>query len=306
MTNGKELLRGLLAPVVTPMTAPGRPGLSAAPELLPRLAEAGVRGLLLLGSNGEGPLIPPAASAAFVADATARWRELTGGPVIVNITAPGTDEARARAEAALAARPDAFLLSPPTYFRHPDDEVVAHFAALAGLGVPLVAYNAPRYAVPLGPESAEAVLRLPNVAGIKDSSGSPDLFAHLVAVAAGLGDVGVTQGAEQRLTEALRAGADGIAPGLANIAPGLMADLLAAHLAGEHALADRLQDAATELTGLHAIRAGVPSVKELLRGRGLCTEHLAPPLRPCDAAERAAIARFADRHTGTLVKGTYQ
>ncbi|MEU0567168.1 dihydrodipicolinate synthase family protein [Nonomuraea sp. NPDC005983] len=307
MIDGRNLLRGVTAPVVTPMAAPGRPDHTAAPDLLPRLAAAGVRGLLLLGSNGEGPLIPASSIGAHVTAAAHAWRALvTDGPVLVNISAQGTLDARARAEAALAAEPDAFLLSPPGYFRHRDDEIVAHYAALADLGVPVVAYNAPRYANPLTPALVARVLRLDHVAGIKDSSGDEELFTGIVAIARDVGGVGVTQGAEGRLAAGLRAGADGIAPGLANFAPEPMAGLVAAHEAGNDALLNQLQTVATELAALHAIRPGVPSVKELLRQRGLCTEHVAPPLLPCDAAERAAIREFAAEQAEHLIEGSHR
>ena len=46
---------------------------------------------MLFGSNGEGPLLPTAQLGDFAAEVAARWRELTdGGPVLVNVTAPGT------------------------------------------------------------------------------------------------------------------------------------------------------------------------------------------------------------------------
>jgi dihydrodipicolinate synthase/N-acetylneuraminate lyase len=47
----------------------------------------------------------------------------------------------------------------------------------------------------------------------------------------------------------------------------------------------------------------VPSVKELLRRRGLCTEHVAPPLLPCDTTERAAIQAFAAGQAEHLIEG---
>ncbi|MEU8141047.1 dihydrodipicolinate synthase family protein [Nonomuraea sp. NPDC048901] len=303
MNDGRTLLRGVTAPVVTPMAAPGRPDHLAAPDLLPRLAAAGVRGLLLLGSNGEGSLLPAASIGAYATAAARAWRSLVAdGPVLVNVSAQGTLDARAKAEAALTAEPDAFLLSPPGYFRHRDDEIVAHFAALAEYGVPVVAYNAPRYANPLTPTLVARVLRLGHVIGIKDSSGDAELFASIVAIAREVGGVGVTQGAESRLAAGLRAGADGIAPGLANFAPGPMAGLVTAYETGNDAALDHLQTVADGLAALHAIRPGVPSVKELLRQRGLCTEHVAPPLLPCDATERAAIQVFAADQAEHLIE----
>ncbi|MFC7583780.1 dihydrodipicolinate synthase family protein [Nonomuraea antimicrobica] len=141
--DGRRLLGGVMIPLVTPMSEPGLPSGQAAKALLHGLAAAGARSLMLFGSNGEGPLLPVSALTEFAVQVAGQWRELTGGPVLCNVTAAGTAEARQRAAAVAPAEPDALVLSPPIYFRHRDDEIAAHYEALAGLGTPVVAYNAP-------------------------------------------------------------------------------------------------------------------------------------------------------------------
>jgi 4-hydroxy-tetrahydrodipicolinate synthase len=278
-----SLLRGVMAPLVTPMSAPGRP--TEADELLTALASAGVRSLMLFGTNGEGPLLPTSVLGGFASWAARRWRELTGGPVLCNVTAAGGLEVLMRAAAVAQARPDALVLSPPIYFRHRPDEIAAHYAAMAVLDTPVVAYNAPRYSNPLDPFLVDTLVDMPHVIGIKDSSGDLDLLKHMVVAAARRADFEVSQGAETQLTAALRLGVDGIVPGLANLAPRLAVDLVAAHEAGRDADADEAQRALDRLFALHTVRPGVPSVKALLHHRGLCPPHVAPPLAPCTEAE---------------------
>ncbi|GIG68905.1 dihydrodipicolinate synthase family protein [Phytomonospora endophytica] len=278
------LLDGLTVPMVTPMSAPGEPSARAGKPLLRAFAAAGVTRLMLLGSNGEGPLIRADRTGPFVRDVTRLWRGLVpGGQILANVTAPGTGEALWRAE--LAGEVDAYVLSPPTYFAHREDEVVAHYRALAALGVPVIAYNAPKYATPLTAASAEAVADVPGVAGVKDSSGDPALLAHLVSLSRTRPGFEVSQGAEGALAAGLRAGAHGIVPGTANLAPRLALDMLAAHRCGDDALLDRLQGLTERLTRIHAVRPGVPSVKAILAARGLCPVHSAPPLAPCTDAQ---------------------
>jgi 4-hydroxy-tetrahydrodipicolinate synthase len=307
----KDLLGGLVVPLVTPMDQPGVPSAAAATPLLRAMAGAGVRRLMLLGSNGEGPLIRPDRVPAYVAAVVDRWQGLVdGGVVLVNVTAAGTDEVRERAERAVAAGADALVVSPPTYFRHRPDEVVAHYAALSGCGRPVVAYNAPKYATPLVESIVDGIVTLPHVVGVKDSSCDPALLAYLVKAAGRRTDFTVSQGDERGLAAALRAGAGGIVPGTANLAPRLALDLLAAHEAtatheastAHQASAaheakeaggelDRLQELNTRLTALHAVRPGVPAVKALLARWGLCPPHAAPPLAPCTPAETDELAR---------------
>lgn len=191
---GRRLLSGVMIPLVTPMSAPGTPCAAAAAGLLRGLAAAGAHSLMLFGSNGEGPLLPVSALAEFAEQVAKRWRELTGGPVLCNVTAAGTAEALGRAAAVAPARPDALVLSPPIYFRHRDDEIAAHYEALAGLGIPVVAYNAPRYSNPLGPALIDRLAAMPHVIGVKDSSGDLDLLGHIVSAARRRPDFGVSQG----------------------------------------------------------------------------------------------------------------
>jgi 4-hydroxy-tetrahydrodipicolinate synthase len=290
MTDGRALLGGLMVPLVTPMSAPGEPSAAAAYDLLEALARAGARSLMLFGSNGEGPLLTQASMPEFAAGVAARWRELTGdGPVLVNVTAAGTAEALERAAAVRLAEPDAVVVSPPIYYRHRDDEVVAHFAAFAGIGVPVVAYNVPSYSVPMTPAVLDEVLAMPHVVGIKDSSGDLALLGHVVAAARRRPDVGVSQGSETQLVAGLEAGADGIVPGIANLAPVLCAELYDAFRSGRMAAADAAQETADRVVALHTVRRGVPAVKAALAARGLCPPHVAAPFVPVNPAERAGL-----------------
>lgn len=285
-----NLLSGVTVPLVTPMSAPGVP--TEADTLLRTLAEAGVRGLMLFGTNGEGPLLPVSALGHFASWAAARWRELTGGPVLCTVTAAGTAEVLERAAAVAPARPDALVLSPPIYFRHRPDEILAHYSALSD--TPVVVYNAPRYANPLTSDLIDELVAMPHVVGVKDSSGDPELFGHIVSTAKRRG-VGVSQGAETQALAGLRLGADGIVPGLANIAPRVAADLVTAHEAGRDAEAEAAQQVLDRLFTLHTVRPGVPAVKAILHERGLCPPHVALPLQPCTDAERRDLVSLVGK-----------
>jgi 4-hydroxy-tetrahydrodipicolinate synthase len=210
------------------------------------------------------------------------------------VTAPGTAEALQRGRAVDAAEPDAIVASPASYFHHRDDEVVAHYVALADLGRPVVVYNSPKYSTPLTIASATEVLGLPHVVGIKDSSSDPALLRELIKIAADTSEpggrtVGVGQGNETQALAALYDGADGIVPGVANLAPAAAQRLIAAFRAGDDETAATAQALLTRLTGIHAVRPGVPTVKAILADRGLTGTALMPPLISCTDAERAAL-----------------
>ena len=138
---------------------------------------------------------------------------------------------------------------------------------------------------------------MPHMAGVKESSGDPDLLRYLLSIARP--GFEVSQGDEKQLADALRAGAHGITPGIANLAPGLALEMVA-----PGADLDQLQELSTALTRIHAVRPGVPTVKALLNARGLCPTHCAPPLAPCTPDELRQLADVMAPLEAHLIPGS--
>lgn len=298
-------LAGVTVPLVTPLGADGMPDEAATLTLLGALARSGVDSLLLLGSNGEGALLPPDRTAAFLQVAAAGWRGLRpAGKVLVNVSAPGTIDALRRAESAMAASPDVLVLTPPAYFHHRADEIADHLRSIERFAHPWAIYNVPKYACALTPEVLAGILDAPHLVGMKDSSGDPQLLASFVAVMEARPELALSQGDERNLVEGLLAGARGIVPGLANIAPVLVVELFRAVAEGRIDDARESQETLTALTGIHGIRPGVPTVKAVLRDRGVLPDaRCAPPLREVDAREAAALGAFLAPYEPWLIGG---
>jgi 4-hydroxy-tetrahydrodipicolinate synthase len=290
-----ELVSGVVVPAVTPIGEGGRPDLASGRRYFDALAASGISKIMLLGTNGEGPLHLTGEISVFLADAVAHWRSLVpGGTVIVNASAAGTRESLARAETAVAAGCDAVALSPPCYFHHDERDVVEHYRAAAGLAVPVVAYNIPRYAAKFTLGAVDAVAEMPYVVGVKDSSGDDAILRRWLEVKDRRPRFGVNQGAEGKMLDALAAGADGITPGIANLAPGVALELVAGRRAES-------QERIVELLKVHRIRPGVPVVKAALALRGLCSPAVAPPLRMLDDEEIRALQAFLNGFEAELI-----
>ncbi|MGP3914906.1 dihydrodipicolinate synthase family protein [Nonomuraea sp. 10N515B] len=284
---------GVIVPAVTPIGESGRPDLAAGLRYFGALAAAGITKIMLLGTNGEGPLHQTAEIGAFLGHAVDHWRRLVpDGAVIVNVSAAGTRESLGRAELAAEAGCDAVALSPPCYFHHDERDIIEHYRAISTAAVPVIAYNIPRYAPPFSEGSIAAVADMEHVVGVKDSSGETDILRQWLEVKGDRPDFGVNQGAEGAMLDALSAGADGITPGIANIAPRVALELVAAYRAGDQERAALAQKRVIRLLGVHRIRAGVPVVKATLAMRGLCRAAVAPPLRTLDDGELAALREF--------------
>ncbi|MFC7619832.1 dihydrodipicolinate synthase family protein [Microlunatus sp. GCM10028923] len=303
--EGSDLVTGVTVPVITPLAPVAgvmRPDATGLKQLYGAFAAAGIRRIMLLGSNGEGPLVPTEWLRPFVRDAVAAWHAYgSDHTILVNITAPGTAEVLLRAEAIADAGADGLVCSPPTYFRHLDAEVIKHFAAITELGRPVIIYNSPTYATPLTEGSLAGLLELPGIVGMKDSSGDPELHRTLIDSAHAAG-VGVAQGGETVALSALQSGADGIVLGIANLAPRPVAELWTAYQEGRIEDAAAAQALITELVGVHRIRRGVPTIKALLAARGVLPyEDSLPPLLACDDDERRRLLDLVQPHDEALI-----
>ncbi len=288
-----DLLTGVTAPIVTPMDADGHVLPATLAGLLGRFASSGVHAVLLAGSTGEGHALDVASLTSLVASVAPAWRARTSGRgrVLVNVSAPSTSEALRRAEAVAAVRPDAVVLSPPYYFIHTEAELIAHYAATSELGISVVAYNVPRYTGnPLTARVLQALSKMPWVVGVKDSSGDRDILACECTLSTARNrPFGVSQGDEGNLTAGLRMGANGIAPGLANLASARCVRLYDAAMAGDWIAADQAQQDLQRLAAIHGIRRGVVALKAALSLVGVCPPHASAPFLPCNDVELAAL-----------------
>lgn len=133
---------GLSAFPITPTDDHGKVDTGALTRLVERLAAAKVDSIGLLGSTGGYAYLTREERRRAVETAV----ECVAGrvPLIVGVGNLRTDEAENLARDAQAAGADALLLAPVSYTPLTDDEVHAHFAAVAGATeLPLCIYNNP-------------------------------------------------------------------------------------------------------------------------------------------------------------------
>jgi 4-hydroxy-tetrahydrodipicolinate synthase len=169
-------LAGVYVPIVTPFASDGSVALDAVRDLCEGLLDAGVAGIVPLGTTGEVSMLDAAERAAVVA-ACSDVCAPRGAALIVGA---GTIDTRATIEAhrALADVPGATasLCVTPYYVRPSEDQIVEHLGLVAAESpVPIVAYNIPyRTGRGLGGAALLELARTPNVAGVKQAVGGVD------------------------------------------------------------------------------------------------------------------------------------
>ena len=222
MRNASSLT-GVYAAVVTPL----KPDLSPDPEglskLIQFLAGRGCHGVLVLGTTGEGPSFSRDERLSIYQAAADVRQSLPGFRLLAGTGTPSLQETIFLTRAAFDLGYDSVVILPPYYFRKASDEgIFSWFSQLIDQAVPsdrsIFAYHIPSIT---GVElSLDLFSRLkdsyPNVfAGIKDSSGDPDLARSLGKRFGS--DLIVLTGNDRLFSLALQSGASGCITAVANL-----------------------------------------------------------------------------------------
>jgi 4-hydroxy-tetrahydrodipicolinate synthase len=173
-------LEGIYTPVITPFFADGSVDFDSLAELVDRLADAGIHGLISGGSTGENyaeTIEERLQIARFVVE-RAKGRM----PVFIGTGAMRTPESIALATGAREMNADGILLGTPPYSVPTERENALNALAIdRAADLPIILYNYPgRMSVEMGRAFLDHVGRSKNVIGIKESSGDINRV-HLLA-----------------------------------------------------------------------------------------------------------------------------
>jgi 4-hydroxy-tetrahydrodipicolinate synthase len=287
-------LRGIIPPLVTPLLSPDALDHRGLETLVERVIAGGVHGVFILGTTGEGPSLSYALRREMIERVT---KQVEGRvPVLVAVTDTAYTETLRLTEFAAGAGADAVVLAAPYYFRSSQSDLLRLVEGLAEeSAVPLFLYNMPGLTkVQYEPETVAVAAEMPNVYGLKDSSGDLEYLVRAVAAVRHKPEFTVLLGPEDLLVEGMALGIHGGVHGGANLFPRLFVGLYEACVAGREAEVRRLRGAVLELGAV--IYGGDESEFRYIRGlkcalavMGVCGDVPAWPYRAADGAQRGAI-----------------
>ena len=289
-------LEGVVPPLITPLCDDGGLDEAALVALIEHVLAAGCSGLFVLGGCGEGAWLTSTQRAAVVRAAV---RAAAGRvPVLAGVLLPGTAPACEAARQAAAEGANALVVSSPYYYRVDAAVQRRHVEAiLAATELPVLLYNIPQATGHvLAPETVAALAVEPRVLGIKDSAGDMAAFQRQLAIRQQWPEFRVLQGHEHLMAASLLLGADGLVPGLANVAPELFVALRHAASFSDVAACVRLQGEIADLWTLHHQGHWLAALKAACAVIGLGTGLPAVPLAPASAVQRQAIAAILQRY----------
>ena len=230
-----KALFGIIPPMTTPFDADGELDQGAIPAQVRWLIEAGVHGLAVGGSTGEGQALDPDEFRRLVATVA----EAAGGrvPVIAGIIVDSTRDAIRRGQAVEGLGVAALQVTPVHYlFRPDDDAMLEHFRSIAeATGMSVVIYNVVPWSY-LSPRLLVRIMReVPGVIGVKQSAGDLKLLADLLISAPA--EKKIFSAVDALLYPSFALGAHGSIAAILTAAPHACVQLWDAVQAGDHARA---------------------------------------------------------------------
>lgn len=275
--------------VLPAITTPFREDLSLDLDFLKRhvrwLADSGCRGVVALGSLGEGATLRQEEKLAVLSACREALPEDV--PLAAGVAALSTAEAVELAEAAEACGCAGLMVLPPYVYRGDARETLAHFeAVIRATGLSCMLYNNPiAYGTDVLPEQLlDLAARLPNLAAVKESSAD---VRRVTAIRALLRDrLAISVGVDDLILEGLEAGAVGWVAGLVNALPLESVRLFELARAGRRDEARRLYEWFLPLLRLDVVPKFVQLIKLVQAELGQGSARVRPPRLELQGQER--------------------
>jgi 4-hydroxy-tetrahydrodipicolinate synthase len=280
---------GSLVALVTPMLPSGAIDYEAWSRLLEFHLANGTTGIVVAGSTGESASVNDDELGKLLLQA----RQVIGRRALLIANTGTSDTAssceRARHFSGKDFDVDGLLVATPAYVRPTQEGLYQHFRAVANASrVSLLLYNVPgRTAVDLLPPTVARLSREPRIAGIKEAMGEVARVRELVASCAE--GFKVLSGDDLTAREVIGVGASGVISVTANVAPRAMADMIAAAIRGERAVATQIDQ---RLVALHRnlfVESNPIPVKWALAKMGLMGGTLRLPLTALSDSFHAVV-----------------
>jgi dihydrodipicolinate synthase/N-acetylneuraminate lyase len=279
-------VRGALAAAVTPLTSGGEHvDVRPVADLVDFYSNAGLDGLLILGTTGEGVLLSPDERRVVAEEYIACSGDRL--PIVVHCGAQSTRDTAALAEHAARRGAAGVAVIPPPYYLLDAAAILRHLSTAAAACAPTRFYIyefAARsgYAVPI---SVVEELRgqAPNFVGLKVSDSPYESVRPYL-----IDGLDVFIGFEELIHEGLGAGAAGAVSGLAAALPEVTLAAVRSGSADDSARAGRVRTAIQRFPFQAAL-------KLILWRRGIAIDaSVRGPLRGLDATEVKALELYLD------------
>lgn len=235
-------IKGIIAPMITPMNEDESINTNALREQVNRQIENGMHALFCFGTNGEGYILNGKEKQLVLETVLEETNSRV--PVYAGTGCISTKETIEQSKMAMAAGADVLSIITPSFAAASQNELYEHYRAVAkAVDMPIVLYNIPaRTGNALAPETVGRLSELPNIVGAKDSSGVFTNILGYILETEKKSNFNVLCGNDQLILWTLKAGGTGGIAGCANVYPHTMASIYNCYVANDWEQAKRYQE----------------------------------------------------------------
>lgn len=235
-------IKGIIAPLLTPMNADETINEKELRNQVSHKIEKGIHGVFPLGTNGEAYALSLEEKIRVIEVVV---DEVKGRvPVYAGTGCISTKDTIELSKKAKEIGADVLSIVTPWYAAASQDEIYSHFKEVAeAVDLPIVLYNIPaRTGKTITPETVEKLSKIPNIVGVKDSSGDFENMLKYIEKTRYRKDFAVLSGNDSLILWCLLAGGRGGIAGCANVFPSTMASIYDTFVAGDLEKAREIQD----------------------------------------------------------------
>ncbi len=289
---------GIVPAMVTPLTPEGRINERALRRFTDYLIQGGSHGLFVVGTTGEFYGLSPEEKRDLFQITVDQVKGRV--PVYAGTGAITTREVIQLTRLAEDAGADAVSVLTPMFISPSQKELIRHYTAIAeSTRLPVLLYNnPPKTGVNLAAATVAKLAEVPNIVGIKDSSGDFTLTGEYIRLTRGT-DFHVLLGRDTLIYAGLCYGATGSIAACANVAPRLVADIYDKYVAGDLKGALEAQFTLAPLRIAFTLGSFPAVIKESLELLGIDAGACMEPVGPMSADEKQQLMKIL-REMGLL------
>jgi 4-hydroxy-tetrahydrodipicolinate synthase len=286
------MFKGVYTALVTPFTREDRIDEPALRRHINFQIEAGVQGLVPVGTTGESPTLTFEEHCRVIEITVEETRGRV--PVIAGAGSNSTAEAIELAAFARQAGATASLQVAPYYNKPTDDGFYRHFTAIADkVDLPLIVYNIPgRTGKNIENATLLELAKHKNIVGVKEASGN--IVQVMDIIAARPADFAVLSGDDNLTLPIMALGGDGVISVASNLIPAQMAALTGKTLAGKWDEARALHYSLLPLFKAIFIETNPIPIKAALAMKGLMEESYRLPMCPMKPSNRDKLKKVLE------------
>lgn len=290
MNNSKY--RGVVVPMVTPVTQYGQLDVEAVKRIIEFFAANNVSPLLM-GTTGEGNSVSQHDGRLFVETAV----KAAAGRITIyaGLTGNCFAEQVQQAESYTALGADVIVATLPTYYALTKDQMYEYYKTLADcIEGPLMLYNilaTTHMSIPV--EVIRLLADHPNIVGLKDSERDLERMEQCIEITKTHPDFAYFCGWAAQSAHSLELGGNGIVPSTGNYVPEMFQQLFDAAVSGDMDTAYRLQDETNEIAKIYqkdrTLGQSLAALKVMMQTKGLCEPWMLMPLTRLSAHDEEEI-----------------